>query len=108
MSSERIVWTQEVHLICPREIVETLASSYVQEFKDKKNVQVTRWGYTCKEKQGYIILEWDGEADEVFLDRLEQSKEIQDFYLHGVCYDLVQPETPDTSQHTAEASPVGG
>lgn len=103
MSSEKIVWTQEAHLRCSQEIVETLAHSYVQEFKENKNVQVIRWGYTCKQRQGFIIMEWDGEVDEAFLDRLEKSKDIQDFYIQGVSYEIVS-ETSSTSCNATKES----
>ena len=105
--SEQVVWTQEVHLLCPREQVEALAHNYAEEFKGKPDVQVVRWGHTKKQKQGFIILEWDGEAPWPFLDRLEQSHDIQDFYLQGVCYDLIPPQTTEPSRNMVDTPPVG-
>jgi hypothetical protein len=98
---------QEAHLICPHEQVEAMAHAYVEEFKGNQAVQVLRWGYTSKQRQGFIILEWDGEVPWPFLDRLEQSKDIQDFYLRDVCYDLIPLRTTGTSQHVSETPPVG-
>jgi hypothetical protein len=105
--SEQIVWTQEVHLFCPREQVEVLAHAYVEEFKGRQDVQVVRWGRTNKQQQGVIILEWDGEVPWPFLDRLEQSQAIEDFYLQGVCYDLIPPETIESSRRQVALPPCG-
>jgi hypothetical protein len=83
-SERETIMMQDIHIQCHRERVEALAEEYKQEFQGTDAVALIDWGHTRKLEQGFVVLEWDGEVDEAFLERLHDDTQIIDYDVYNV------------------------
>ena len=75
---------QDVHLVFPLDQLVNRVEAYEQEFKEQDAVMLIDWGCTYKQERGYLVLEWDGEVDPAFLQRLEIDVSVFDYCVYSV------------------------
>ena len=73
---------QGIHMLYPVEQMLHRAEQYEQEFAENERVTVVDWGCSYKQEQGYIVLEWDGEVDSAFLQRLDADTDVFDYCVY--------------------------
>lgn len=75
----------DLHLTCEWNQVFSLLDALKQQLQTRaEEVTLLDWGFTSKQVQGCIILEWNDEVDEAFLDDLRANAAVLDFSVYSV------------------------
>ena len=76
---------QDVHLTCALEQLYALVDALEEQFEaQREEVTILDWGCSYKRQCGYIVLEWDGEVDEAFIEQLTADEEVDDFSVYTI------------------------
>ncbi len=75
---------QEIHILYPFEDMVQRAEQYEHEFAEHERVTIVDWGYSYKQAQGYIVLEWDDEVDPAFLHQLDTDGDVLDYSVYSL------------------------
>jgi hypothetical protein len=75
---------QEVHITCPWDHVLSLLQAFGKQFEHVEEVAVLDWGHTYKQVHGYIVLEWDDEVSQAFIDQLDADNNVIDFCIYSI------------------------
>ncbi len=71
---------QDVHLTCDLEHLYALVDTFEEHCAARcEEVTVLDWGCSYKQEVGYIVLEWEGEVDEAFIEQLTADGTVLDF-----------------------------
>ena len=81
---------QDVHLTCALEHLYALVDASEEHcVARQEEVTVLDWGCSYKQEMGYIVLEWESEVDEAFIEHLTADGTVLDFTISCV------PVVPD-------------
>jgi hypothetical protein len=81
---------QDVHLTCALEHLYTLVDAFEEHCAARQaRVRVLDWGCSYKQEVGYIVVEWESEVDEAFIEHLTADGTVLDFTISCV------PVVPD-------------
>jgi hypothetical protein len=76
---------QDVHLTCALEHLYALVDSLEEQYTaQREEVTVLDWGCSYKQTRGYIVLEWEDEVDEAFIEQLAADETIADFCVYTI------------------------
>jgi hypothetical protein len=76
---------QDVHLTCALEHLYALVDALEEQCTARQEeVTVLDWGCSYKQEVGYIVLEWEGEVDEAFIEHLSADGTVLDFTISCV------------------------
>ena len=76
---------QDVHLTCALEHLYTLADAFEAHCAaHREEVTVLDFGCSYKQDVGYIVLAWQSEVDEAFIERLTADGTVLDFTISCV------------------------
>ena len=76
---------QDVHLTCALEHLYTLVDALEEHCAaQREEVTVLDWGCSYKQEVGYIVLAWESEVDEAFIEHLTADSSVLDFTISGV------------------------
>ena len=75
---------QYLHLTCSRARLYDLVEAFKEHFAGCEAVSLTDYGISSKLIQAYIVIGWDGEIDEPFLDQLLADPTILDLSIFTV------------------------
>jgi len=81
---------QDIHILYPFECMVQRAEQYEQECAKNENMTIVDWGYSYKQAQGYIVLEWDDEVDPAFLHQLDADADVFDYSVYSLPYVVVE------------------
>ena len=78
---------QDVHITCALEHLYALVDAFEEQcVVQREEVTVRDFGCSYKQEVGYIILEWESEVDEVFIEQLAADETIADFCVYTAPY----------------------
>jgi hypothetical protein len=81
---------QDVHLTCALKDLYALVDALEEHCAaQQEEVTMLDWGCSYKQEVGYIVLEWESEVDEAFIERLTADSTVLDFTISCV------PVVPD-------------
>jgi len=69
---------QCLHLTCCRDHLSDLVDTLTRQFAEREGVQVLDYGISAKGIQGYLVVGWDGDGEDAFIDHLIAHHEILD------------------------------
>ena len=69
---------QYLHLTCSWACLHDLVDTFTQQFAGRAEVAVLDYGVSPKAVQGYLVLGWDGDIEDAFIDHLVARPEILD------------------------------
>jgi hypothetical protein len=79
---------QDVHLTCALVHLYALVDAFEGHCATRQGeVTVLDWGCSYKQEVGYIVLEWESEVDEAFIEHLTADGTVLDFTI--CCVPLV-------------------
>jgi hypothetical protein len=83
---------QDVHITCALEHLYALVDALEEQCAaQREEVTLLDWGCSYKQAVGYIVLEWEDEVDEAFVEQLAADGNVLDFTISCV------PVVPDDS-----------
>ena len=78
---------QDVHIIFPLEHFHTMVAAFEEQCAAQpEEVAILDFGCSYKREQGYIVLEWNGEVDPAFIERLSAESHVLDFTVYSLPY----------------------
>ena len=77
---------QDVHItISSWERLQSMVEAFEEQFAAQpEEVAVLDFGYTRKQSQGYIVVEWSSEVDEAFLAQLTADADVVDYSVYTI------------------------
>jgi hypothetical protein len=75
---------QYLHLTCERERLHALVETLKGQLSAREDVSLTDYGVSSKRVLAYIVIGWDSEIDESFLDQLLADPAILDLSIFTV------------------------
>jgi|SRR5579859_2847321 len=76
---------QHVHVTCRSEALQAMVQDLRAQFATQpEEVTVLDYGYSQKCAQGYVVLEWIDEADELFLKELDADDKVLDYSVYMI------------------------
>lgn len=76
---------QNVHISCRSEALQAMVQDLLAEYAAQlEEVTVLDYGYSQKCAQGYVVLEWTDEADELFLKQLDTDDKVLDYSVYMI------------------------
>ena len=76
---------QDVHLTFPLEHFHAMVATFEEQCAaQREEVRVLDFGCSYKQDVGYIVLAWENEVDEAFIDQLTADDTVLDFTISCV------------------------
>lgn len=68
---------QDIHISCPRGLVEILIAEFKRQFADNPDVEVYDWGWSRRFRLGYVVLSWKGRVPPEFERQLNADSRLE-------------------------------
>ncbi len=76
---------QDIHITFPLDQFHSLVAAFEAQFAAQQpDVTLLDFGASQKQAVGYLVLEWDDEVDETFIQQLTSDPSIVDFCVYSV------------------------
>ncbi len=82
---------QDIHISCPRELVETIIAEFKQQFTEDPNVEIYDWGWSERFQLGYIVLSWQGRVPSKFEQQLNADPRLEGHTVYDLPARLAVP-----------------
>jgi hypothetical protein len=83
--------SQDIHISCPRELVEIIIAEFKQQFAEDSNVEIYDWGWSERFQLSYIVLSWQGRVPSQFEQLLNADPRLEGHTVYDLPARLVVP-----------------